>query len=217
YSWIGAFGSWANALNWQNLTTGQNPASTPPGAAEAATVAGLSLLVIVGPGAASSLTSSGDVAYDGNFTVGGALSTSVNFTLMAASTLSATSVVTNGNAAFLVSGRGARLADSGAFVLDQATLQVSNHGALQVAGLTLAPNSYVLLDDTGTLEVGGAGGAAAGALTVDAGAAVSGPGIIGAKVVDGGTITASGGTLILQDDVAGGGSLVIGAGATLQL
>ena len=41
--------------------------------------------------------------------------------------------------------------------------------------------------------------------------------MIAAKVVDGGTITASNGKLLLQVDVAGNGNLAIGAGATLQL
>jgi hypothetical protein len=81
----------------------------------------------------------------------------------------------------------------------------------------LGANSFTYVDSTASLEVGSAGGAVAGALTVDAGAAVSGVGMIAAKVLDGGTITASGGKLMLQDDVAGNGSLAIGAGAMLQL
>jgi hypothetical protein len=146
-------------------------------------------MVIIGPGAAASLTPGNDVAYDGRFAIGGQLSTSANFTL------------TSGNTSFLVSGTGAHLTDSGAFALDGLFLQASNHGLLPVGGLTLAPNSFVSVDDTGSLEVGSADGAAAGAVTIDAGATTSGTATITGLVVDDGTLIATGGTLTLQDDV----------------
>ncbi|MGC8469567.1 MAG: hypothetical protein ACP5NI_06635, partial [Acetobacteraceae bacterium] len=40
YQWTGAAGDFnvANATNWDNLTTGQNPAPNPPGESDQATI-----------------------------------------------------------------------------------------------------------------------------------------------------------------------------------
>ena len=70
---------------------------------------------------------------------------------------------------------------------------------------------------TAGLAIGTApGGAVAGVITVQAGAAIIGYGGITGALVDNGTIATTGGTLILASVVSGTGSLAIDAGATLD-
>src|SRR6185437_2450725 len=83
--------------------------------------------------------------------------------------------------------------------------------------LTMTGFSTISVDTTATLEIGTGGSPAAGALTVDAGATLLGTGNLSAKVVDNGTITASGGSLAISGAVSGGGTLQIAGGATLLL
>ena len=73
----------------------------------------------------------------------------------------------------------------------------------------------MLVDDTSWIEIGSAGGAALGALTVDPGALASGAGTLNlaGPVIDRGFIEAQGGTLLLGM-TTGAGTLGIGTEAT---
>jgi hypothetical protein len=83
-------------------------------------------------------------------------------------------------------------------------------------GLALKAGSVVSAASTGTIEVGAAGGAAKGAVTVDAGALLHGAGTIKTAFVDTGTLDAAGGTLKLASSITGTGSVSITSGSVLS-
>ena len=132
YSWIGASGSfWAVTTNWQNLTTGSNPAITFPGGSTPVTIAGPTgtvYEVIRGGGSAASLALTGNVDLNGFDQVGavsigqritiGAGSSSVSYGY-AAGNLIVGSVVTASTVALAsgslgIAGTSAIMATSGA-------------------------------------------------------------------------------------------------------
>ena len=91
-------------------------------------------------------------------------------------------------------------------------------GALQVPGrLNLAGNGRLRVDTTGIIEIGTAGGAAAGRITVDADGHLAGHGTLRGPVTDNGTITASHGTLEVIGNVKGSGTITINPGATASV
>jgi hypothetical protein len=83
-------------------------------------------------------------------------------------------------------------------------LGVTAAGLLQAASVTLDGTAWV--DPTGTFEVGVAGGAAAGAITVDQHATLIGTGDLLAPVVDNGLITTTG-SMFETADLAFGAAL----------
>ena len=96
-----------------------------------------------------------------------------------------------------------------------ATLSVA--GSLDVAGsLTLAGKGVFAVTNTGTEEIGTAGGARRGRLTVDNGASLIGTGTLSGPVTDNGTIVASGGTLRLSGTVTGTGAVAIDSSSVLS-
>jgi len=237
YQWIaGGGGNWKHAGNWTDVTAGQNPAHVAPGANNLvtidATTAG-SFAVIAGPADAATLTLGGNVALAGIFNVG-TLAIGQNATaqagaldLLPGSTLTV-GAATIGDGALSVSGS-AVLSVGGTLVmgggasgvgLPVTALSATAGGTITAAGLTLGGGSgdTITTDPTGVIEIGTAGGAAAGAVTVDAGAVLAGNGSVNpfGAIVDNGIIAALGGTLTLGA-VSGGGVLSIGAGAGLAL
>ncbi len=97
-----------------------------------------------------------------------------------------------------------------------ATLTVN--GTLDVGGsLTLVGTGTLDVNAVGVFEVGTAGGAAAGALTVDAGARLVGAEVVKAAVRDGGIVEASGGTLVLLGGATGSGIAMIDAASVLRV
>jgi hypothetical protein len=89
---------------------------------------------------------------------------------------------------------------------------------VQVGTLTLAGGgTRITVDSTSVLEVGTAGNAQAGGITVDAGHTLSGYGSLTTTVIyNAGTVITSGGTLaVLQ--AGGSGTYDIGVGATLSV
>jgi len=74
YTWIAINGGdWAVASNWQNITTGANPAPVPPGANDLVSIsgqAGGAFQLISGQGNAASLTTSGNLIFGGLFGIG---------------------------------------------------------------------------------------------------------------------------------------------------
>jgi hypothetical protein len=79
YTWANQYGgSWANATNWTDITTGTTEANAPTGA-NAVTIVdstGLTFTNITGVGAAAKLAISDDVLLWGSVTVAGAVTSS---------------------------------------------------------------------------------------------------------------------------------------------
>ena len=77
YSWIGASGGlWASGSNWNDTTTGTNPASYVPGTLTPVTIAGptgSAFEVITGGGTTASVGLTGNVSLAGSYAVGGAV------------------------------------------------------------------------------------------------------------------------------------------------
>jgi hypothetical protein len=114
----------------------------------------------------------------------------------------------------LVSGDGAVLSVSGTLTLGQvgphfttnSTLDVANHATAQVGTFIITGGSTLAVDGTGVLELGSAGGADAGFLTVDAGETLA-PENVDANVMNNGTI---GGLPSITGDVLGTGDIAVG-------
>ncbi len=239
YGWIGgSSGRWNVAAGWTDITKGQSPANLAPGSHDLVTITGAAATfdVIAGPGNAASLTTVGEVALTGAFGVGtlavgnitGAAYAAGTLDLLAGATLTAVSAAVS-DGELSVSGSLSTLTASGTLVIGgtpfgvgqpTAALDVTAGGSVQAGTLQMGGGAgdSIVTDPTGTLEIGSAGHAAAGAVTVDAGAQLNGNGSINpyGVIVDNGTILASGGTLSLGA-VSGSGRLAVGAGATLEL
>ena len=137
------------------------------------------------------------------------------------------------DASVSVSGAGSRLTVGGTMSLDEITgyttyiaVQITSGGLLQTSGLSLqqfgsnTAISSLYVDSTSVLEVGTLGGAAAGALTIDAGAMVSASVTTWLQtptIIDNGVIVDAGGSLSLYGAISGSGSIVVGSNDLLQL
>lgn len=230
-------GAWNTAKNWEDVTTGANPAPIAPGVNDLVTIAigqGNSFAVIGGPANAASLATTGNVALGGAYAIGtlaigvtGAPGTPGLLDLLPAATMTASAAkVADGGIS--VSGS-AQLAVAGALTLGGGqtgvglpitALSATAGGTITAASLSMGGGSgnTVTTDPTGVIEIGRAGRAVAGAVTVDAGAALTGNGSVNpfGVLVDNGTINASGGVLMLGS-VTGAGQLAIATGSGLVL
>lgn len=222
--WVGlSGGSWADAANWS-----PNGGPTSLDDATVTGPAGASNEIVSGPGNSASLTLLGNTTLSGAFNTG-ALSVGA-LTGPGALTIGASDMVTASTAALggtvLVSGAGAKLLVSGALTLggtypfsfgDALTIAA---GAAVQAGSVIA-NNPISVDAASTFEVGTAGGAAAGKLTIDENAvlSVNFSSTISAAggIANSGTILVKGGYLNLSSPVSGTGALLIGAAGTLSL
>ena len=242
YAWrASSGGSWGDAANWTDTTTGSSPANIAPGANNLVTLnggSGTSVQSVTGPGNAASLTVLGNTALSGVFNAGTLAVGSVS--VLGTLNLRGTTVLNAGSATLVhgsasAYGAAAKLAVSGALTvggsvtgysgLDATSLTIGGGAAVQAGSIVLQPGGStaggvsIVVDRASTLEIGTAGGAAAGAITVDAGTSVSGAGTIiaVAGVVNQGLILAQGGMLSINGATSGAGELQIGAGATLNL
>jgi len=232
-AWIaGTSGNWSQANNWNDVTTGK-VATLPPGAQTPATVAGpsgTSFQTVAGTGTCASLAMTGNSILSGSFAIGtlsigtdatqGAAAALGTLLVNAATTLSIGHATLRGGA--LIAEGSASVADiSGTLTLGDGTapamLQASGDGAVQAGGLKLGGGS-VGTDTLSAIEIGTLGGAAAGAITVDAGFEAAGYGTLAALggLIDNGNVLASGGTLLVGA-VSGLGGLDIGTESTLAL
>ena len=235
YAWSGAAsGSWGSAALWSDASLNQTPAALAPGANDLVSIAGLAtaFTVIAGPGNAAALSVTGEVALSGSFavgtlTIGQASGTPGALDLTAGGLAASQAVIADGTVA--VSGAGVSLSVAGTLTLGggpsgvglpTASLSANAGAAVQAASLVLGGGSgaSITTDPIGSVEVGTTGGAQAGAVTIDAGATLAGNGAVNpyGTIIDNGTVFATGGTLSLGA-VSGGGSLVVDAGATLEL
>ncbi len=242
YAWNASRGgAWNSALNWADLTTNATPAAVAPGRLNQVTIAGGAsdaFAVVTGPGRADHLTITGAIATTGTVSVNtltigatsGGFDTGVAGTLdiLTGSALSATTgLIASG--AIAVLGNSASLALAATLTLGggasgiglpRASLSAGEGAIITVAGLTLGGGAgdSVTTDPVSVIEIGTAGGAALGAITIDAGAQLIGNGVVNpfGRVVNNGTITASGGVLAIGA-TTGTGTLVIANNATLAL
>ena len=115
------------------------------------------------------------------------------------------------------------LTDAGSLVAAGAatvagTLATTGTGKVQLGGgLTLQSRSVLLAAGTGSIEIGTAGGAAKGVVTVDKGALLTGAGTIKSSVVDRGGIEASGGRLTVAGSLIGTGAVSISSHSVLAV
>jgi Hint domain len=208
YIWIGGTaGAWSNAANWQNLTT-ETVAAIAPGVTDDVTIDGT--VTVFGTGGARRLTILGQDAVSGDLSVGtlvvdGIGPTAATLDIHTGGTVSALAGTVIGMIS--VSGNAAALEVDGSLQVGSGSssggLQASSGALLQAGGMVLSANdsNYVDVDRSSTIEIGNAGCAAAGALTIDPGFTLSGSGspnfsIIG-NIVNNGLIR--GGVLALGE------------------
>ena len=256
YTWNGPIaGSWDLAANWSDTTTGANPASVPPGANDAVTIPAASNAVsaITGTGNSLTLTIGGATDLAGKFSTG-ALGANGALTIGSGGSLTVSGDAT-GNASLTVNGGtlavGGTLSENGGLLAEnnasvQATamamgggssnISAQAGGSINISGLVLA-NGVVgnasdiisVVDATSVIEIGAAGAAASGTLTIDSGIAVTVPAgvapaspvaltLIAPSIVNNGVIVDNG-TLTLSPGsggIGGTGRIEIGANATLN-
>lgn len=237
YAWTGGTsGHWTVAVNWSDTTRNQTPAGIPPGINNLVTIAAGAgaFTFISGPANAAALAVTGELALDGTFMLGtltvGQASGQVLGTLdlVAGTTIAATSVLV-ADGAISAAGSATTLTVSGTLALGggpsgvglpTAALSANAGATIQAANLVLGGGSgdSIVADPASIVEIGTAGGAAAGAVTIDAGATLSGNGTVNpfGRIVDNGLVLAQGGLLAIGS-VSGAGSLAVAAGATLEL
>ncbi len=201
YVWIGAAdGTWAAPADWRDTTTGTSGISAPGSLDSVAINGGVGTAVMVsGGGAAAALTVSNVVSLEGNYQFGTlTIAGSLDLGLLdnpALGHVNVGTVTLDGGADLTL--QQTALTVAGATTLS-GLLSLGDRSTVQTGTLTLVnvPSSYaepdILVDGTSALEVGHAGGAALGEVTVDAGATLSGSGGIGTGVVDNGVVAASG-------------------------
>ncbi len=241
FVWLGGSGSFGVASNWEDLTAGTNPAATPPGAtdtAEFTTGPG----TITGHGTVANLQFLGALAW----TIGGnagitdtaAFLENDSLAIQTGATLTnsgASDVIDSNNtlttASLLVTGAGSDFAVTGLTTwlyvgtFGNGSLSIAN-GASATADFLISlggalGSSTVRVDGTSRLEIGTAGTATAGALTIDPAAngntyQILGYGTVAATVVNNGLVSASsnamGAALEITGAVTGSGSLNISSG-----
>jgi Ca2+-binding RTX toxin-like protein len=239
YAWVApGSGAWNLATNWQDQTSGADPAAIAPGALDIVAIAAAqgSFSVISGPANAASLAITGELALSGAYGIGTldiGQAAGANFTNGTLDLLPGTSIGAQSAAiaagAISVAGSGAVLSVAGTLVLGGGlpgvglpvtALTATAGGRIELGALVMGGGSgdSITTDPTGAVEIGTLGGAVAGAVTIDQGAALSGNGRVNpfGSVIDNGSIIASGGVLTLGS-VSGDGVLSIASNAGLDL
>ena len=238
YSWANPYGgAWGVAANWTDATTGTVAASAP-GSVNTVTISGGAagnFTNITGTGAAAQLAINGDVLSWGTVAVAGevTLGASADLDLDGGAALT-TAGMALANGATLEVGNGSTVTSSGVATLAGGMLIALNGGVVQVGGLIAngATSDYVGLtgliavDDASSIEVGAAGGAALGAVTIDAGATAAAVGSIDGNMVVNGALAVQGGGSLAVDitdpfgsaqAIGGAGVLTLGENSRLSL
>lgn len=114
----------------------------------------------------------------------------------------------------VLSGAGSSMTVAGT-AIEASLTSVAAEGALQLLG-GRGYNSANMLSDSGSIVLAG-GTLATGGLTLASSGILTGSGTVTSTVANAGTITAQGGTLLLDLGVTGSGGLQVAAGATLEL
>ena len=226
YRWAASGGGdWGSAANWVDSSLGSGAAVVAPGSNDAVTIAAAAgaVTLLTGQGAAASLSISGNVAFSARVAAGAVTASAATLDVDAAGTLGAGSMGF-ASGVLQVGGVGAVLAVGGTLTFGPVAagasgprVTVVNQGEMQAGALVLN-GATIAVDGVSAIEVGSAGGAAAGVVTVDAGATLtSDGGVVGSAMVVNGVLLAEAGTTSLLSDANGAGTLVVGAGATLSV
>jgi hypothetical protein len=230
YSWSAAQGgAWSTASNWVDGTGAA--ATHAPGAIDAVAISSPALFsgveqALTGTGKAASLAIQGQVLLLGRVSVGGALTIGGTgfwpgyLDLDQGASLSAASATVT--APLQVGGRSS-LAIAGSLTLTgQTDLIAIGGGTIQADALAIN-QSVVMADATSVIEIGHAGAAHAGVLTIASDGLLSGLGIVQNAVVNNGDIAATGNTLpdftdaLQLASLSGTGTAEIASGAMLEL
>ena len=235
YNWTNSVsGAWAYAGDWTETDTSPPtiPSTTSPVAGDTASISGPSTAVDVlsGPGSAATFNVGHNVALIGGafaFTnlVVGSSSAGGYLSIIGGGTVTASTLsITNGQ--IMVDGSGSSLVLSSAVTLGGSYgegIYVGAGATVTTANISGTPT--LVVDPAGTFEIGSAGGAAMGALTIDAGFTLAivksaveiSAGITGA-LIDNGAVTLGAGTFTTIDGaISGSGTITIGASAYLSL
>jgi hypothetical protein len=226
FTWDALGGAWGTASNWGDVTTA-------PGSLDTVALDNGSgfYSVISGAGNAASASEIGGDALSGSFDFG-SLSIASPATgygwldVAAGATLHAGTVTVTSSGTLQATGAGATLAVSGALTLgDSGTtsgttnLDATGGASARIATLLLGGSTSAVhaadieVDAASTMEIGTSGGAAAGALTVDAGQTIGGgDGLlrIDGNVTNNGIIAADAYGVTIYGSVAGTGTLSVG-------
>ncbi len=237
YQWNNNLGgSFAVAANWQDVTT-NSVASVPPSFGNAVTIyGGASFTNVTGNGVAASLALGGDVLQWGSLNIGstvigvsgslsqyGALALDGGAQLILAGTASLNGNVQIGGASTLTAAGGLVLALGNSA---SASLLAIGGSTAQFASQSNSSsystgNPYTIgVDATSIIEIGTAGGAAKGALTVDSGVTASLDGTVDGNVVVNGLLIAGqngGSNAALTIGTFGGIAPVIGGSGTIEV
>lgn len=241
YTWTGASDlNFGNALNWNDVTNGLTPAASVPGSLATAqflplggTVNGSGSVrqLLFGSGAWT-VTGGATLADSNGLTenailsiVGGATISSAGSAVIDGVGTAAASMVVSGSGSELVAATRLNIGANG-----KATLSVANSGSVAVGGSLyigggISSSATIAVDATSSLEIGSAGSATAGAITVDGfvpgpgyvSHSLSGDGVLAADLVNNGLVYAQApssglNTLEVTGAVSGNGALVASAG-----
>lgn len=178
YVWIGpASGNFGVAANWEDTTTGQDPAPTHPGVHDFVTIPGLGSAdglpltqTIKGNGASATLTIGGDTILAGSFVTGSLLisGSPLNGALVTVPTGDSLRVTHDATLGGADDGVGALESTGGDITIGgtlYGSVEASGGGVVQVGHLV----GGAAADSTSSVEIGTAGDAQAGAVTLDAG------------------------------------------------
>ena len=171
------------------------------------------------PGVISSSGTAGSLNLDGGYA---SVSGSYSLGMLTVGSVSGAGLTVAAGGSVTVAGAAIVKQTSVQAAVGQPALTVATGGTLQVGSLVLqgatgaGAGAAAVVAAGGTLEVGAAGHAAAGVITIDAGSAITGSGVVGSAVIDNGTIIAAG-QLTLAAAVGGTGQMQIGAGGDLVL
>ena len=240
YTWASQTGgSWATASNWLDTTTGVVATGAPGAASTVAITGGTAdnFVNVGGSGAAAQLTLTQEVLLWGTTTVTGTVA------LLAATApteLDLDGGVLVAGGVTLAAGTALELADNSsltataAATLTDGFLLAASGSAMQLGGLIANSvtaswttlSSTIAVDDSGSIEIGTAGGAAAGVITVDAAHTAALSGTIYGNVVVNGTVAVEAGNQLSIDltdpfgnaqSISGIGSLSLSESSQLTL
>ena len=238
YIWVNQYGGLWNAVpNWMDISTGST-ATSAPAISNAVTITGgtnQTFTNIVGIGGAAQLAINDDVLLWGSIAVAGTvtLGGAADLDLDGAASLGAGGLAL-GNGASLEVGDGGTLTVSGGASLANGFLAAIDGSSAQLGGLIAdtvnsgypVVTGLVAVDDDSSIEVGTAGGAALGAITIDAGMITAATGAIDGNLIVNGVleVQAHGSLAIDVSDpfgsgqsISGGGGLVLSENSLLTL
>jgi hypothetical protein len=242
FTWANTNGGfWGIASNWEDTTAGAVATGAPGVSSTVSIIGGIgdAFTNVNGVGAAGQLSIAQDVLFWGSVTVGGTLalvalpSVSTELDMDGGASLTAGNVTLAGRTTLEVTD-GSTLQANGGATLTDGFLLAASRGSVQFG--TLIANGFagsygplygtIAVDDTGAIEVGTLGGAAAGAITVDAGQSAAVSGTIDGNVVLNGTLAVqAGGSLTIDaadpfgsaQSISGGGTLTINENSQVAL